>query len=175
MVWTHSLCMRFPAWPALFCGHSLIVAGYRREWDLGDHGPPSAAVACPSRSCSPRFRMPGAWPRQAWRTGWRGGRGGGRFATVRVDGRVARLARMRTLRRRDPGVRRPGPVAANTVTVRDSKRFGEPLALPTSCPPYLREQWISRTHDRMLWCPSSSARTCGLGRSGRIFSQVSAA
>jgi hypothetical protein len=29
---------------------------------------------------------------------------------------------------------------ADTVTVRDSKRFAEPLALPRSCPPYVRDQ-----------------------------------
>ncbi len=42
-----------------------------------------------------------------------------------------------------PGLERPDP-----VTVCDSKRFAEPLALPTSCPPYVRDQWNCRTRDR---------------------------
>ena len=64
------------------------------------------------------------------------------------------------------------PGAANTVTVRDSKRFGEPLALPRSCPPYVRDQWISRTHDRILRWHAPSDRTCNQCRSGGMFSQV---
>ena len=64
---------------------------------------------------------------------------------------VARLARVRMPRRPGLGVCRPGRVAANTVTVRDSKRFAKPLALPGSCPLYVRDQSIIRTHSRMLW------------------------
>jgi hypothetical protein len=71
---------------------------------------------------------------------------GGRFTAIRVDGRwPGWSAAARGLR-----VRSPGRVAADTVTVRDSKRFAEPLALPGSCPLYVRDQWISRTHDRIL-------------------------
>jgi hypothetical protein len=77
-------------------------------------------------------------------------------------------------RHREPADRaRPSP--AGPVTVGDSKRFAEPLALPRSCPPYVRDQWISRTHDRILWWPALSARTCSRCRSDGTFSQVSTA
>ena len=57
---------------------------------------------------------------------------------------------MRMSRRPGPWCSPSWPVAADTVTVRDSKRFAEPLALPRSCPLYVRDQWISRTHDRIV-------------------------
>jgi hypothetical protein len=64
---------------------------------------------------------------------------------------------------------------ANTVTVRDSKRFAEPLALPRFCPLYVRDQWVSRINDRILWCPAPSARMYSRFRFGGIFSQLSMA
>src|SRR5216683_6859750 len=82
------------------------------------------------------------------------GSAGGRFATIRVDGRWPGWHAWGCRGGRGLGVRRPGRVAANTVTVRDSKRFAEPLALPRSCPPYVRDQWFGRTHDRILWWPA---------------------
>ena len=69
----------------------------------------------------------------------------GRFTAIWVDGRWPRWSAAA----RGLGVSCLGR-AADTVTVRDSKRFAEPLALPGSCPLYVRDQWISRTHDRIL-------------------------
>jgi hypothetical protein len=59
---------------------------------------------------------------------------------------VARPARARMPRR--PGASRSqSRRAANTVTVRDGERFAGPLALPGSCPPYVRDQRTSRTRN----------------------------
>src|SRR6266571_5394221 len=52
------------------------------------------------------------------------------------------------------------PGGGHTVTVRDSKRFAEPLAMPRFCPPYVRDQWTSRTQDRISWWPMLAVRTC---------------
>ena len=64
-------------------------------------------------------------------------------------------------------------MVANTVTVGDSKRFAEPLAVPRFCPLYVRDQWISRTYDRLLWWPEVSARMCRRSQPGGMFSQFS--
>ncbi len=170
-----SLCVRFPcvadaALRALANRRRLTArVGLGRSRAAGRQAP---RPACPSRSCSPRSRMTAA-RRAAIRVARRAAHG-----SVRPDKSrwaVARLARADTAVAGGLGVRRPGRVTANTVTVRDSKRFAEPLALPRSCPPYVRDQWISRTHDRILWRPAPSARTCSRCRSGGIFSQVSTA
>jgi len=76
-------------------------------------------------------------------------------------------------KRPGPGIRARGRVTGNTVTIRDRKGFAGPLALPRSCPPYVRDQWVSRTHDRMLWWPAPSSRMWSRGRSGGIFLQFS--
>jgi hypothetical protein len=73
---------------------------------------------------------------------------------------VARLAHARMQRHRSHGVRRGNRWPGITVTVRDSKRFAEPLALPRSCPPYVRDQPTRRMRDRKLRLPLPSARTC---------------
>jgi hypothetical protein len=44
----------------------------------------------------------------------------------------------------------PGGPAC-TVTVRDGKRFAGPLALPRSCPLYVRDHWTSRMRSRKPW------------------------
>ena len=93
------------------------------------------------------------------------------FTAIRVDGRWPGWSAAG----RGLGVRSPGRVAADTVTVRDSKRFAEPLALPGSCPLYVRDQWISRTRARTVRWPTLSARTCSLCWLGGMFSQVSMA
>jgi hypothetical protein len=51
-----------------------------------------------------------------------------------------------------PGLRcsRRGRVEVEPVTVRDSKRFTEPLAVPRSCPLYVRDHETCRTHGRVL-------------------------
>jgi hypothetical protein len=62
---------------------------------------------------------------------------------------------------------------ADTVTVRDGKRFARPLAVPRSCPLYVRDHGTCRTHDRMLrWLALVGPNVCP-NRSGCIFSQVS--
>jgi hypothetical protein len=151
-----SLCVRFPC---VADGDLRALADRRRRTArVGLRrsraaGRPGAAVACPSRSCSPRFRTPAARLAKRGKPGWRGGQRRGRGL----------------------GVRRPDQVTDNTVTVRDSKRFAEPLALPRSCPLYVRKQWIRRTYDPILWWSASSARTCIPYRHGGMFSQVSTA
>jgi hypothetical protein len=118
---------------------------------LGDHGPPGTGrrgrlslegmfPTVPDARCTPR---------QAWRTGWRGGQRTGPFATIRIDERWPCWHARGCCGGRGLGVRGPCRVAADTVTVRDSKRFAEPLALPGSCPLHVREQWISRIHTRI--------------------------
>jgi hypothetical protein len=59
-----------PAWLTVTCGHWLIVADERREWVLGDHGPPGAQAP---RSPVLRGHVPPVpdarcTPRQAWQT-----------------------------------------------------------------------------------------------------------
>jgi hypothetical protein len=153
-----SLCVRFPC---VADGDLRALADRRRRTvrvGLGRSraaGRPGAAVDCPSRSCSPRFRTPAARLAERGKPGWRGGQRRGRGLSVRRLGQVA-----------DNTV---------TVTVRDSKRFAEPLALPRSCPLYVRDQWISRIHNRILWRPAPSARTCSRRRSSGVFPQVSTA
>jgi hypothetical protein len=109
---------------------------------------PGALTVCPSRSCSPRSRMTAA-RRVAKPSGEEGSAGvgspplesmGGGQAGTRADAAAAGALVFAVL----AGWRR------YTVTVRDSKRFAEPLALPRSCPPYVRDQRISRTHDRIM-------------------------
>src|SRR5215472_4875081 len=106
--------------------------------------------------------------------GWRGGRRTGPFATARVDGRW-------------PGWHPDGcrgsralvfavqAVGGYAVTLGDSKRFAGPLALLRSCPPYVRDQWTSRTHDRIPWWPAPLIRTCSRCLSGETFSQLNTA
>ena len=170
-----SLCVRLPC---VACAAQRALADRRRlngeggPWAITGRRAPGAAAACPSRSCSRRFRITAA------RFAKRGKKGGeeGSAGSVRHDksrwqwpGRHARGCRGG----RGLGVRRRGRVVADTVTVRDSERFAEPLALPRSCPPYVRDQWITRTHDRILWWPASLARTCSRCRFRGMFSQLS--
>jgi hypothetical protein len=50
----------------------------------------------------------------------------------------------------EPGISAATAAVTKNVTVHDSKRFAEPLALPRSCPLYVRDHWASRTRDRNL-------------------------
>lgn len=121
-------------------------AGCRSASRTGNYRSKSPTAG--ARSCSPRSRMPAARLAKC-------GKPGGEEAALglvrhqRVDGRWPGWHACGCRGGRGLGVRRPGRVAANTVTVRGSKRFGEPLAVPRSCPPYVRDQWISRTHNRI--------------------------
>jgi hypothetical protein len=149
-----SLCMRFPSVAGAdlraLAGRRRLTArvGLGRSRAAGRRGSPvrrGHVPRVPGERCTPP-------PRVANRVGEEDSAGAGALV-----------------------VRRPGRVTGNTVTIRDSKRFAEPLALPRSCPPYVRDQWINRTHDRTSWWPAPSDRTCFRYRSGGTFSQVSTA
>jgi hypothetical protein len=68
------------------------------------------------------------------------------------------------------GVRNRAGWPGNAVTVRDGKRFAGPLALPGSCPLYVRDQWTDRTRGRKPRQPADlleyvvHSSLCGLSR-----------
>ena len=87
-----------------------------------------------SRSLSPRSRMTAARLAERGTPGGEEGSAGGRFATIRVDGRCPGWHTRGCRGGWGLGVSPSWPGGGDTVTVRDSKRFAEPLALPKSCP-----------------------------------------
>src|SRR5215469_10984132 len=78
-----------------------------------------------------------------------------------------------TARKRREPPDRAGPHPAERVTVGDSKRFARQLALPRSCPPYVRDPWTDRTHDRIRGSRRRRSERIADADPGWTFSQVS--